>query len=525
VTRAESPRPTTRGHEETLAALAVLALAIGLRWWGIGRTNLWLDETASLDLATLPVRAILENVRHSPLGSLYFLVLKGWITVFGTSPLALRAPSVLAGVAVVLGTYALGRCLFGRNVAIVAALFAAVSPTQLYYSQEARIYMLTAALAVATVAAYAWWRRGLGEGAAPDRMRASHGSAIALVAASAALVYAYPPGGLLFVALWVDALLTIAATVPERRPHITRAWVSVQAATAAACLPWLFSWDASTAVVGQGWRPAIGARSAVADLVRFPALQFRGLYIFPQALESAWYYYRHDPGHSVGRLSDLLRLAVMVPIATTVLIVCIVAACARGGSATRLLVLALAVPLFVLATLSARGALDLARYALFVSPFVMLLVAHGTWTLRGHARRMALAVLLLTLTLGVRQYAGVTSRDSDYRLVASLLRRDGASGDRVTFDPWYIVSPLRYYTPITLLPPDSAGGAATDARLEVTAIGAASRWVVVDYRAPDVFHRPAGELARAGEQLVADTTLATSIRVVRFAVGSSVSGR
>ncbi len=81
--------------------------------------------------------------------------LDGWMKVFGQSPLAVRLPSAFLGLLAVAVIYAIGRTLFGGRVAAAGGLLAAVSPFQVYYGQEARMYAalsLAGALAVLAVA-------------------------------------------------------------------------------------------------------------------------------------------------------------------------------------------------------------------------------------------------------------------------------------------------------------------------------------------------------------------------------------
>ena len=66
--------------------------------------------------------------------------------MFGAGEAGLRSLSALAGTAVIPITYLCGRELVSRRAGLVAAALAAVSPFMIWYSQEAREYMLLAAL-------------------------------------------------------------------------------------------------------------------------------------------------------------------------------------------------------------------------------------------------------------------------------------------------------------------------------------------------------------------------------------------
>ncbi|GBL18680.1 hypothetical protein EMGBS3_03860, partial [Anaerolineaceae bacterium] len=84
------------------------------------------------------------------------MALKGWIAIAGSSELALRWPSVLAGAVLVALTYRLGRALAWQAAAAGAAALAAFNPFLVWYAQDARVYSLLAALVLG--AAWLTWR-------------------------------------------------------------------------------------------------------------------------------------------------------------------------------------------------------------------------------------------------------------------------------------------------------------------------------------------------------------------------------
>ena len=129
----------------------ILLVAALLRFHQLTRQSLWSDEGNSVALAR---RGFVEIARrtafdiHPPL---YYWLLKLWTAVFGESELALRSLSVILGIGLVYLIWQLGRRLFGPRAALIAAFLAALSPLQIYYAQEARMYMLLAFLSALTV--------------------------------------------------------------------------------------------------------------------------------------------------------------------------------------------------------------------------------------------------------------------------------------------------------------------------------------------------------------------------------------
>ena len=80
-----------------LAGVAVLIAAIVLRFWA--RSPLWLDEANTVSIAGLPVSRIPDALRHDGAPPLYYLLLHGWIRLFGTSDLAVRSLGGIIAVA------------------------------------------------------------------------------------------------------------------------------------------------------------------------------------------------------------------------------------------------------------------------------------------------------------------------------------------------------------------------------------------------------------------------------------------
>ncbi len=125
--------------------LLVLILGLVLRLLTINQ-SLWLDEAISvlasrnLDFWTFVTKYPVGDF-HPPL---YFGLLWIWTHLFGYSEFVIRLPSVLLGVATIYLTYSIGKKLFNEKIGILAALFLAISPLHLYYSQEARMYSLAA---------------------------------------------------------------------------------------------------------------------------------------------------------------------------------------------------------------------------------------------------------------------------------------------------------------------------------------------------------------------------------------------
>ena len=149
---------------------ALVLIAAAIRIIVIDNQSMWQDEALTAYEAQLPLGAMINTVVHvETTPPLYFVLIWVWAHVFGNGAVALRSVSMLAGVALVPIAYLAARDLVSPRAGVVAAALVTFNPFLIWYSQEARAYMLLAALCGAsflwfvrarkdpTVRSLAWW--------------------------------------------------------------------------------------------------------------------------------------------------------------------------------------------------------------------------------------------------------------------------------------------------------------------------------------------------------------------------------
>jgi hypothetical protein len=142
VTGAKTKRAGGTGDQGLLVGTLILALLI--RLIGINGQSFSMDEVTDLRIAELPLSRIVFLADGFP--PLYHLLLKGWLTLWGT-PLAARWLSALLGLLTVYAVYRLALETFGRPAAIAASMLTAISPVHVWFAQESRAYALALPLA------------------------------------------------------------------------------------------------------------------------------------------------------------------------------------------------------------------------------------------------------------------------------------------------------------------------------------------------------------------------------------------
>ncbi len=121
----------------------IILLAVFLRFYRLGYQSLWYDETLSIGTYSSPGGGISYwyKLLWDVHGPLYSLIMHFWSKI-GSSDAWLRTPSAIAGVLAVYFMYRWIVLVADGKTALWGALLLALSPFNLYYSQEIRFYSL-----------------------------------------------------------------------------------------------------------------------------------------------------------------------------------------------------------------------------------------------------------------------------------------------------------------------------------------------------------------------------------------------
>ncbi len=338
---------------------------------------------------------------------LYYSLLGLWQRAFGASPFSLRALSLLFGLAGLAVGVVLARWMFGERVAVWAGVLLALSPFQVHYSQEARMYSLLAFWLLAATAVL--WR-------ALERGRPWHWLVLALLAAAAQYTH-----NLAF--CYLVPLALAAVLFGGRRGALGMGLAGIGALVL--YLPWLLRLPLQAARVAQGyWIAPPGA----ADVVRTVVVFVAGLPVDRRVLPLL-------VGASVLALgaiaAALMRSWRSVPAAA-------VSASLAGLPVVLMLVVSQWRPVYLDRAMLPAGAM-----------FAISLA----WSLRAgrlHRSLQALSILLLAAAMAVGLWGAYTYRGFPYAPFAELGRflvaRAGPQ-ERVIHSNKITALPSIYYTP------------------------------------------------------------------------------
>ena len=212
-------------REKPWAVVALLtALGAILRLIQIDFQPLWFDEGYSFYFASSPIPELIAGTAVDIHPPLYYLILKGWMALFGAGVVQARLLSATIGTVTIPLLYLLGRRLAGQSTGMWAAALLTISPFHVYYSQEVRMYGLVTLLSL--LAGFMTLR-------AIDRVKPA-GLWIGAGASIAAALYTQ------YYAIFVPIALTVYLLWRrERLRECAWRWALTLAGAALAYLPWL----------------------------------------------------------------------------------------------------------------------------------------------------------------------------------------------------------------------------------------------------------------------------------------------
>ncbi len=202
--------------------LGVGTLAVALRIPELSSKGLWLDEAYSVVVARLPFTEMLATLWGDATPPAYYVLLKAWMWLFGSSEAAVRALSVTFSIAGIALMGLLAFRFFSLRIASIVALMLAFTPMHVYYAQEARMYSLLALLGTALAFC------GLDYLARQSRATLILGAAVSLL-----MLLTHN------IAAWFVIGANVAFLVLSRNRLSTLRWITAQALAVLCCLPGL----------------------------------------------------------------------------------------------------------------------------------------------------------------------------------------------------------------------------------------------------------------------------------------------
>lgn len=137
----------------------ILLTAFATRLYRLGVASLWYDETVSVYLAQQDLDELIRHTAGDIHPPLYYILLHFWGRLAGWSEFAMAFVSFWFSILLIALVYRITPEWFNARVALIAALLIAISPYNLWYAQEVRMYTLGVTLGLASVYFLVRWMR------------------------------------------------------------------------------------------------------------------------------------------------------------------------------------------------------------------------------------------------------------------------------------------------------------------------------------------------------------------------------
>jgi 4-amino-4-deoxy-L-arabinose transferase-like glycosyltransferase len=439
-------------QRDWLLLAIVLGVAAAFRLYHLDTFGLWRDEAQTVFLArhSFP-SGILQALTYADVSPpLYYFLLHFWDKAFG-SDWSLRFFSVLFGLALIPLVYWVGRRVFDSNVALLAALAAALSPHHIIVSRTVRMYSL---LPLVTLAALFFTYRFVTQPADGVHSRAGNGAWWGVVLSFALVLYTHNVGAFLILSLNCFFLAEILWRREAR--HLFWPWMSAQVCIVLLYAPmvplFLKQLRLQEAVMGP-WLPRYSRLGNALRLLN----ELTGL-AWPSGLPLLWM-----AVCALGIFALELRQAFL-------------AVYLRFSTALNLVLFAFFGPIALAALLTPRTIGSIPSYVTLVAfPAMCYLLARGVNAVR--PRVLSLALLLALSVIWVRTVSTSWTfgiRHSNLREIASYVSQHVGDADVIVIAPDYLASTFNYYY---LGPQKQAAFPAALQRVEdITWLGWSENW-------------------------------------------------
>ncbi len=375
--------------------IGIILLAAAMRFIGLGVQSFWFDEAFTVVATRLPIdeslSALLTLGAYTPF---YYLLQRPITAILGQSEFAYRFSSACFGVLAIPLLYRVGRLWLGRWAGLLASFALAVCPFHLLYSQDGRMYAMTAFFSLAAMYDF-------------DRVLRGEGWRSFIFTSALAYLSHYAAVFLIYV-----QLLCLFPLV-KRRYRLFRHWFGAQMMAILPLIPWmsLYLWTTREArSIGIGWIPRPNGFTLVRTL---------------------WNFNSGD--------TDTWTAWVMVLMATSLIIL------ARGMLALHRvrykLICWLFLPLLVNFAVSLRQPLYVDRYFIGSLPAYILLLVAGILRVMRSRRLLGIVAIILVIGVMVWGSARILSGDpyfakEDWRGATAAVDTGLAMGDIVVLQDY-----------------------------------------------------------------------------------------
>ncbi|MGB4850969.1 MAG: glycosyltransferase family 39 protein [Ignavibacteria bacterium] len=401
-----------------LIFLFIFLLAAALRIYNIEQKNLWFDEIFSWHISEGSIEQIVAETSGDIHPPFYYLVLKLWISFFSDSIFSMRMLSVLFGLLSMIFIYRISDKIFKNNsVTIVVLLLYAVSPVNIYYSQEARMLNLNLFLCAGSV--YYFYEL---------ISKTSFKNGMLYFTFTLLAIYTHYFSLLIFFTEFLIALIFYFTKGKDKRSlinfFISAALINLFYA------PWypvFFSQSAK----GQPWRTDQTLIQSCLNAAGYFKDVFLSTYY---AFENSFFIY----------FANLTGIVLTIFILTSVILNFKNKKKLFSGS--DYLILFFIVPYVIAILISMKQSILLSRYLSILIPFLLFMLIY--FSIKLYSKKfyfVFIAFLILESSLGIYILNNNNFKNNDYRRIITYIENNFNKGDMIIAEPHFMGWSINYH--------------------------------------------------------------------------------
>lgn len=388
--------------------LFVLAIRVAL----IDQKNLWFDEVFSWHISQSSFYEIVVRTTNDIHPPLYYFILKIWTFVFGDSVFVLRVLSALFMSFSVFFIYAICKKFLTVKESFFVLLLYAVSPLNLYYSQEARMSALNLFLNIGAV----YYFIKLQEMHLPWRRIFRFPVFYLFIFFEAAALYTHYFSFFILVSLILYLLFHFRKQIKNAFPA-----ASYFGFVALLYVPWVPTMIEHMKR-GQAWRQKQGTIQVLQELLNYLKDLSMGLY----------YHY-----------ADLRFVEVLTWIMILVTIILVVLAALRKNQKTELsynliIGMCFAVTILLAVIISFNQKIEFYRYLSILVPYVSIITVYQFSKFNKPVITYLLIMIISVINcLGIYWHFRNDFKNDDYRQIIKQITAEYSDGDKIYVQPHY----------------------------------------------------------------------------------------
>lgn len=398
--------------------LLIIILTAVLRIYDIETKNMWFDEVYSWKLSQKSVTEIVSDTSGDIHPPLYYIVLKYWTIIFTDSILSMRILSVITSLLSIFFIYKISKIVFNKNYLIVFVLLLyAVSPVNIFYSQEIRMLNLNLFLCLGSIFYFLISLK--------DR---SYKNLFLFVLFSVLAIYTHYFAFLILFTEFI-ILLLLVLTKTKKFSETKKLYISIFLINLF-YTPWypVFLQQVSK---GQPWRTVLTIKDSGINFLDY----FKHLFLSV--------YYSFEPGY-IDYLATFITYFILAFLLYSLFR--FFNSKEKLGKDYNYIILFFFIPLIIASIISFRQTILFSRYLSILIPFLLITILFFSDKNLRKKFTVTLFIFLFSVScLGAYVNYRNEFKNNDYRKIISYIEENFTDGDQILTEPHFMGWSIEYY--------------------------------------------------------------------------------